>query len=168
MHEKFADRGIVPMSIVISRSTFNRPSISFTNSFHAKTGENLWVLPYPLRLLGANFGRMVTIVRLGSGKLVIHSTGPFTPADSLASCAWANRAGSWKPCSSTTLSLSKERRSISRNTLSGAAKALQSGRLSTQPRYLRPRNGVTSSRSCESKGTRACRSTSFCTLLRAP
>jgi hypothetical protein len=46
-----------------------------------KLADNLWVLPYPLRLLGANFGRMVTIVRLGSGKLVIHSSGPFTPAD---------------------------------------------------------------------------------------
>jgi hypothetical protein len=46
-----------------------------------KLAENLWVLPYPLRLLGANFGRVVTIVRLRSGQLVIHSTGPFTSAD---------------------------------------------------------------------------------------
>jgi hypothetical protein len=43
--------------------------------------ENLWVLPYPLRLLGADFRRMVTVVRLGSGQLVIHSTGPFTAAE---------------------------------------------------------------------------------------
>jgi hypothetical protein len=43
--------------------------------------ENLWVLPYPLRLAGANFWRTVTIVRLRSGELVIHSTGPFTPED---------------------------------------------------------------------------------------
>ena len=43
--------------------------------------ENLWVLPYPLRLLGANFRRMVTVVRLGSGQLAIHSTGPFTAAE---------------------------------------------------------------------------------------
>ena len=43
--------------------------------------ENLWVLPYPLWLLGADFRRMVTVVRLRSGQLVIHSTGPFTPAE---------------------------------------------------------------------------------------
>jgi hypothetical protein len=43
--------------------------------------ENLWVLHYPLRLLGGDLGRMVTIVRLRSGELVIHSTGPFTPED---------------------------------------------------------------------------------------
>jgi hypothetical protein len=43
--------------------------------------ENLWVLPYSLRLLGGNFKRMVTIVRLRTGKLVIHSTGPFTAPD---------------------------------------------------------------------------------------
>jgi hypothetical protein len=43
--------------------------------------ENVWVLPYPLRLLGGDLGRMVTIARLGSGELVIHSTGPFTPED---------------------------------------------------------------------------------------
>lgn len=43
--------------------------------------ENLWVLPYPLRLAGGDLRRMVTIVRLRSGKLVIHSTGPFTPGD---------------------------------------------------------------------------------------
>jgi hypothetical protein len=43
--------------------------------------QNLWVMPYSLRLLGADFGRVVTVVRLQSGELVIHSTGPFTPQD---------------------------------------------------------------------------------------
>lgn len=44
--------------------------------------ENLWLLHYPLPLLGDYLGRNVTIVRLPrSGELVIHSTGPFTPAD---------------------------------------------------------------------------------------
>ena len=43
--------------------------------------QNLWVMPYPLRLLGADLGRVVTIVRLHSGELVIHSTGPFTAED---------------------------------------------------------------------------------------
>ena len=43
--------------------------------------ENLWLLRYPLTLLGADLQRNVTVMRLGSGELVIHSTGPFTPAD---------------------------------------------------------------------------------------
>lgn len=43
--------------------------------------ENIWVLPYSLKLLGADLRRTVTVIRLGSGELVIHSTGPFTPAD---------------------------------------------------------------------------------------
>jgi hypothetical protein len=46
-----------------------------------KLADNLWVLPYSLLLFGADFKRMVTIVRLQSGDLVIHSTGPFTPGD---------------------------------------------------------------------------------------
>ena len=43
--------------------------------------ENLWLFPYPLRLLGADLRRNVTVMRLASGDLVIHSTGPFTPED---------------------------------------------------------------------------------------
>lgn len=43
--------------------------------------ENLWLLPYPLKMLGVDLRRNVTIIRLSSGKLVIHSTGPFTPQD---------------------------------------------------------------------------------------
>ena len=43
--------------------------------------ENLWLLRYPLTLLGADLNRNVTVMRLGSGELVIHSTGPFTPAE---------------------------------------------------------------------------------------
>ncbi|MFL6568324.1 MAG: hypothetical protein ACJ8LI_04095, partial [Chthoniobacterales bacterium] len=43
--------------------------------------ENIWTQRYPLPLLGSNFGRTVTIIRLGSGKLVIHSTAPFTATD---------------------------------------------------------------------------------------
>ena len=43
--------------------------------------DNLWVLRYPLRLVGVAIGRTVTIIRLASGKLVIHSTAPFTPDD---------------------------------------------------------------------------------------
>ncbi len=44
-------------------------------------GENVWMLGYPLNLLGLDMRRNVTVIRLASGKLVIHSTGPFTPAD---------------------------------------------------------------------------------------
>lgn len=46
--------------------------------------ENLWLLSYPLRLLGADLRRNVTIIRLTSGDLVIHSTGPFTAEDAAA------------------------------------------------------------------------------------
>ncbi len=43
--------------------------------------ENLWLLRYPLKLLGADLNRNVTVMRLGSGELVVHSTGPFTAGD---------------------------------------------------------------------------------------
>jgi hypothetical protein len=46
-----------------------------------QVGENIWLLRYPLRALGIDFGRNVTLIRLGSGRLVIHSTAPFSPAD---------------------------------------------------------------------------------------
>ena len=43
--------------------------------------ENLWQLQFPLKLLGANMQRHVSVVRLGSGEVDIHSTGPFTEED---------------------------------------------------------------------------------------
>lgn len=43
--------------------------------------ENIWLLSYPLKLLGIDFRRHVTVIRLGGGDLVIHSTGPFSPND---------------------------------------------------------------------------------------
>jgi hypothetical protein len=46
-----------------------------------KLAEDLWILPYSLRLLGGDLRRTVTIVRLRSGELIIHSTGPFTSED---------------------------------------------------------------------------------------
>ena len=56
--------------------------IAFALSFVVeRIAENLWVLRYPLRLLGVAIGRTVTVIQLASGKLVIHSTAPFTPAD---------------------------------------------------------------------------------------
>src|SRR5688572_16799824 len=46
-----------------------------------KLAENLWVFRYPLSLIGIQEGRTVTIFRLRSGDLVIHSTAPFSPED---------------------------------------------------------------------------------------
>ncbi len=46
--------------------------------------DNLWVLRYPLGILGADVGRRVTVLRLRSGELVIHSTGPFSADDIVA------------------------------------------------------------------------------------
>jgi hypothetical protein len=46
-----------------------------------KVAENLWIKSYPLSVLGGEQGRVVTIIRLTSGELIIHSTGPFSRAD---------------------------------------------------------------------------------------
>lgn len=43
--------------------------------------ENVWLLNYKLPLLGEYLGRNVTILRLASGDLLIHSTAPFTLED---------------------------------------------------------------------------------------
>ncbi len=43
--------------------------------------ENLWHLQFPLKLLGANMQRHVAVIRLRSGEIVVHSTGPFSPED---------------------------------------------------------------------------------------
>lgn len=43
--------------------------------------ENLWFLSYPLRILGIDIRRNVSVIRLPSGKLVIHSTAPFSAED---------------------------------------------------------------------------------------
>ncbi len=43
--------------------------------------DDVAVLQYPLRALGINFGRNVTLLRLADGRVVIHSTAPFTAAD---------------------------------------------------------------------------------------
>ena len=45
--------------------------------------ENLWLLHYKLPILGEYLGRNVTVIRLSSGDLVIHSTAPF-PAEDVA------------------------------------------------------------------------------------
>ena len=43
--------------------------------------ENLWTLQYSLTKLGVHINRTVTIIKLRSGELVIHSTAPFSPED---------------------------------------------------------------------------------------
>ncbi|MDB6032902.1 MAG: Methanol oxidation protein [Verrucomicrobiales bacterium] len=47
-------------------------------------GQNIWLLRYPLSLLGVSLGRNVTIMRLVGGELIIHSTAPFTAEDVVA------------------------------------------------------------------------------------
>ncbi len=46
-----------------------------------RIADDIWMFAYPLKMLGADLRRNVTIVRLRSGKLVIHSSGPFSPDD---------------------------------------------------------------------------------------
>lgn len=46
--------------------------------------ENLWLLQYPLSVLGTQHGRNVTVIRLSSGKLILHSMAPFSAADLVA------------------------------------------------------------------------------------
>lgn len=46
-----------------------------------KLAGNIWLLSYPLKTLGVDIRRNVTVIRLESGKLVIHSTAPFSQGD---------------------------------------------------------------------------------------
>lgn len=55
--------------------------------------RNLWIKSYPLSVLGTQHGRNVTFIRLASGRVIIHSTGPFTTRDvaqirSLGTVSW--------------------------------------------------------------------------------
>ncbi len=43
--------------------------------------DNLWIKRYPLAVLGTDHGRTVTVLRLLSGKLIVHSMAPFSAAD---------------------------------------------------------------------------------------
>ncbi len=42
---------------------------------------NLWLLSYPLKTLGVDLRRNVTLIRLESGQIIVHSTAPFTAED---------------------------------------------------------------------------------------
>ena len=46
-----------------------------------KLADNIWLFPFPLKTLGVDIRRNVTVIRLESGRLVIHSTAPFTQGD---------------------------------------------------------------------------------------
>lgn len=51
-------------------------------------GENLRLLRYPLNLMGMKMGRNVSVIRLSSGKLIIHSTAPYSRSDVDALKEW--------------------------------------------------------------------------------
>ena len=42
-------------------------------------GENIWTIDYDFKLLGAEFGNRMTIIRYEDNKLLLHSPIPFTP-----------------------------------------------------------------------------------------
>ncbi|MGJ8723406.1 MAG: hypothetical protein ACSHYB_02525 [Roseibacillus sp.] len=46
--------------------------------------DNVFLQRHPLSIAGAQFGRNITVVRLSSGKLLIHSTADFTEEDAQA------------------------------------------------------------------------------------
>ena len=46
-----------------------------------KLAENLWIKNYPLSVLGTQHGRTVTVIRLQSGKLILHSMAAFSDSD---------------------------------------------------------------------------------------
>src|SRR5688572_9734921 len=42
---------------------------------------DLWIRKYPLSILGTEHGRTVTVIRVSSGKLILHSMAPFSVED---------------------------------------------------------------------------------------
>lgn len=46
-----------------------------------RLADDVWIKGYPLSVLGTHHGRNVTVIRLSSGKLVIHSMAPFPAPD---------------------------------------------------------------------------------------
>lgn len=51
---------------------------------------NLWLMPFPLKALGVDLHRNVSLIRLESGKLIVHSTAPFSESDVAAIKALGN------------------------------------------------------------------------------
>ena len=46
----------------------------------APDGDGLWLVAYPIRYMGTRFDARMTVIRLGSGELVLHSPCDITPA----------------------------------------------------------------------------------------
>lgn len=44
-------------------------------------GESIWLKSFHFTVLGMDLGKTTTLIRLRSGKLVLHSAGPFTDGD---------------------------------------------------------------------------------------
>lgn len=47
----------------------------------SKHGDSIWYLEYPMTFCGMELGRRVSVLEVAPGKLVLHSTGPFTLKD---------------------------------------------------------------------------------------
>lgn len=46
--------------------------------------DNLWLMHYPLSVLGTRHGRNAALIRLRSGQTILHSMAPFDPTDKAA------------------------------------------------------------------------------------
>src|SRR4051812_9989042 len=71
---------------VCTRAVDHRPTKQLSRPMNSDPSpqiiaDNLWLCAYPLKMLGADLRRNVTLIRLNSGKLVIHSTAPFSPEE---------------------------------------------------------------------------------------
>jgi hypothetical protein len=54
--------------------------------------DDVVVMSFPWRTLGIDFRRNVTLLRLSDGRVVIHSTAPFTDEDIAAICRFGEPA----------------------------------------------------------------------------
>jgi hypothetical protein len=54
--------------------------------------DDVVVMSFPLRFFGIDFSRNVTLLRLSDGRVVIHSTAPFTEKDVAAIRAFGEPA----------------------------------------------------------------------------
>ncbi|MBA2524838.1 MAG: hypothetical protein H0V18_03500, partial [Pyrinomonadaceae bacterium] len=73
--------GLIKLNARDRSRTAGNQNMSKEEKSPLAVAENIWVIKYPLTLLGLEFGRTVTLVRLASGEMVIHSTAPFTASD---------------------------------------------------------------------------------------
>lgn len=52
-----------------------------------QVADQVWALYYPLKVLGTRHGRNVTVLRLSSGRLMVHSMAPFSEIEMAQICA---------------------------------------------------------------------------------